>query len=75
MSTQKLLKSQLKEELDTAFDKRISFLRDEIGRRERTPYSDPEVQKVELARYNYKLAAAIIAKDQLQDLIKKHVKK
>jgi len=73
MGSQKLLKSQLQEELNTAFDKRISNLKDEIGRRARTPYSDPEVQKVELAKFNYQLAAAIIAKDQLQDLIKLYV--
>lgn len=74
MSRQTLLKSQLKEELNTAFKARITHLKDEIGRRERTPYQDPEVQKVELARYNYKLSVAILALDQILDLIRDHVK-
>lgn len=70
MSKQLLTREQLKEELNTAFTNRIRYLKDEIGRRERTPYADPEVQKVNLARYNYKLSAATIALDQLQDLVK-----
>ena len=73
MSKQILLKSQLTEELNTAFKKRISYLKDEIGRRERCPYSDPEVQKVELAKYNFKLSVAILALDQILDLIRDHV--
>lgn len=73
MSGQTLLKSQLTEELNTAFTNRIRYLKDEIGRRERCPYKDPEVQKVNLARYNFKLSIAILAQDQIQDLIRAHV--
>lgn len=73
MGSQTLLKSQLKEELATAFKNRVTHLKDEIGRRERTPYRDPEVQKVELAKFHYKLAIAVLAQDQILDLIRDHV--
>ena len=75
MSRQILTKSQLTEELNTVFKNRIKHLKDEIGRREKTPYSDPEVQFVSLAKFNYKLSVAVIAQDQIQDLIKEHVKR
>lgn len=73
MSRQTLIKSQLKEELNAAFKNRIKHLKDEIGRRERTPYSDPDVQKIELAKYNLKLSIAILTQSQIQDLIRDHV--
>lgn len=73
MGSQTLLKTQLTEELEIVFKARISHLNDEIGRRKRTPYRDPGVQKVELAKFNYKLSVAIIALDQLLDLIRDHV--
>lgn len=74
MSVQVVTKEQIKKELDTVFKRRITQLKDDIARRERTPYRDTEVQKEELAKYNQKLAIAIVAQYQLQDLIKKHVK-
>jgi len=73
MSRQTLLRSQLEEELKIVFKKRISNLKDELGRRERTPYSSSEVQKVELEKHKYKLSVAILAQDQILDLIKYHV--
>jgi len=73
MGSQTLLKTQLTEELEIVFKARISHLKDEIGRRKRTPYRDPAVQKVELAKYNFKLSVAIIALDQILDLIRDHV--
>ena len=54
MSRQTLLRSQLEEELKIVFKKRISSLKDELGRRERTPYSSSEVQKVELEKHKSK---------------------
>ena len=75
MSTQILIKSQLKDELNTAFKNRIKHLKDEIGRRERCPYKDSEVQKVQIAKFHYRLAIAVLAQDQIQDLIRDHVKK
>lgn len=74
MASQTLIKSQLKEELDAAFKNRIKHLKDEIGRRERCPYKDPGVQKVQLAKFHYRLAIAVLAQDQIQDLIRDHVK-
>ena len=75
MGLQPLDRKQLKEELNLVFEQRIKHLKDEIGRRERTPYSDPEVQFVSLAKFNYKLSVAVLAQDQILDLIKEHVKR
>jgi len=74
MGLQSLNREQLKEELNLVFEQRIKHLKDEIGRRERTPYSDPGIQKAELAKFAHKLAIAIVAQHQLQDLIKENVK-
>lgn len=74
MSIQELTREELTKEVDLVFKKRISHLKDEIGRRERCPAPDPEVQRVELAKYAYKLAVAILALEQLLDLIEEHMK-
>ena len=73
MGLQSLNREQLKEELNTVFEQRIKHLKDEIGRRERTPYPDPGIQKVSLAKFNYKLSLAVLAQDQILDLIKEHM--
>lgn len=74
MKTYIVTRQQVKEELDKVFKARITHLKDEIGRIERCPDRDSKIQESKIANISCRLAIAIVAQQQLQDLIKKHMK-